>query len=599
MMSENAYPQRLLNHMTQQNPPDIVPAGVELRDPEDFATARKHIYDGMLDETRKVFPQSFGGVRLEAHDVDYADPEDFDLHAQKDALMNGKFMGRRIRGTVKLFDEKTNQQLDERPMTLMRVPHLTERGTFLHGGNEYTSMSQFRLRPGPYTRRKANGELETHFNVARGTGSGFRVRFEPKSMLYKMDIGQSQLRLYSLLHDIGVSDAEMQKSWGADVFQANKDAYDARVLDKAHARLVKKPDPNASREQKVSAIRAALDGMQVHRRIAQKNLPNMFDREKAAAWKSAGSTSMALPPPPPAITTPAATQVHFSMPKPGVPAPTLTQVGPATAKLYDAVRIPETGVCKNPWIKNSKSTAFGPVQMTSLLAGDYAKRFPKMFNPAEQKYLQSYVTAQGSQQPDYTAQTMYRRVAEKIMWHMLTTRAGGDLNKFIKLWRGVSEEQDPNYYNAIRDALSTSKQSNTSSLTVCVFLKLAASGAVVFLPTEDGKYLLERNPDDDDIDPGKLRPPGGGAEAEDADTEATIRRELNEEFGLEAADISGLRYLGKDTRPGYGAAVYELKGHDLSPGRYQASNDPDEIINLEEAKLDDPDYNGPAASMLA
>jgi len=583
--------------MTPQDPPDIVPAGVQLRAPEDFTTARKHIYDGMLDETRKVFPQSFGGVRLEAQDIDYEDPEDFDLHAQKDALMNGKFMGRRIRGVVRLFDEKTNQQLDERKMTLMRVPHLTERGTFIHGNNEYTSINQFRLLPGPYTRRKASGELEVHFNTSRGTGSGFRVRFEPKSMLYKMDVGQSQLRLYSLLHDIGVPDEEMQQSWGAEVFQANKDAYDSRVLDKAHARLVKKPDPNASREQKVSAIRAALDGMQVHRRVAQKNLPNMFDREKAAEWKAAGSTSMLppLPPPPPAIVAPAA--IQFSIPKQA--APSLKRVGPSNSELYAAIQAPETGARSNPWVKSPRSTAFGPVQLTSLLAGDYAKRFPKLFNPAERKYLQSYVVAQGTQQPDSSSQKLYRSVAEKIMGHLFNVRAGGDVDKFIKLWRGVSEDKDPNYYNAIRDALGSVKQSNASNLASRVFVKLAASGAIVFLPTEDGKYLLERNPEDDEYAPSKLRPPGGGAEKEDADTEDTIRRELKEEFGLDADDIVGLRYLGKDTRPGYGAAVYELKGHDLSPGRYQASNDPDEIINLEEAKLDDPDYSGPPASMLA
>ena len=588
--------------MTQQPPPDIIPEGVTLRAPEDFASVRKSIYGGVADEVRQTFPQSFGGVRMEAHDVDYEDPEDFDLHAQKDALMNGKFMGRRLRGTVKLFDEKTNQQLDEKRMTLMRVPHLTERGTFLHGGNEYTSMAQFRLQPGPYTRRKSNGNVETHFNIQRGTGSGFRVSFEPKSMLYKMEIGQSQLRLYSVLHDIGVPDAEMQKSWGPDIFQANKDAYDSRVLDKAHARLVKKADPNATREQKVSAIRAALDGMQVHRRVAQKNLPNMFDREKSAAWKAAGSTSMV--PTPPAIIAPAtpAPVIKFSIPKPQVSVtPALKQIGPSTTALYDAVRIPETGSRKNPWVKNPTSSAFGPVQLTSLLSGDYAKRFPKMFNPEETAYLRQHTAARGSQpQIDANAQALYRRVAEKIMGHMFNTRAKGDLNKFIQLWRGVPEAQDPNYYNSIRDTLANIKSSSTLNWEAHVFLKLARAGAIVFLPTEGGKYLLERNPEDDDIAPNKLRPPGGGAEDEDADSEDTIRRELREEFGLEDDDTKNLRYLGKDPRPEFGGtAVYELKGHDLSAGRYQASNSPDEIIDLEEAALDDPDYNGPPASMLA
>jgi 8-oxo-dGTP pyrophosphatase MutT (NUDIX family) len=577
--------------MTQQPPPDIVPDGVHLRAPEDFTTARKQIYDGVLDETRKAFPQSFGGVRLEAQDLDYADPEDFDLHAQKDALLNGKFMGRRIRGTVRLFDEKTNQQLDERAMTLMRVPHLTERGTFLHGGNEYTSMSQFRLRPGPYTRRKANGELETHFNIARGTGSGFRVRFEPKSMLYKLDVGQSQLRLYSLLHDVGVPDEEMQKAWGADVFQANKNAYDARVLDKAHARLVKKPDPNASREQKISAIRSAFEGMQIHRGIAQKNLPNMFDREKAAQWKAAGSTSMDLPPP-----TDAPAPIHFSVKKTAQ----FSLIKVATpAELYDALRAPETAGLRNPWVKNASSSAYGPVQLTALLARDYAARFPQLFDSQELDYLKNYGVKQSSTQPNTLTQNLYRRVAEKIIDHTFTKRAGGDTTKFIQLWRGVPEEQDPNYYRAVRGELSAIKQANSPSPASYVFLKLAKAGAIVFLPTEDGKYLLQRNPSDHHRSPGKLRPPGGGAEKEDANSYDTIRRELREEFGLRPDELSKLRYLGKDPRSEFGAAVFVLKDHGLTTGRYQASNDPEEVIDLEEVKLDNPDYVGPPASMLA
>jgi hypothetical protein len=55
-----------------------------------------------------------------------------------------------------------------------------------------------------------------------------------------------------------------------------------------------------------------------------------------------------------------------------------------------------------------------------------------------------------------------------------------------------------------------------------------------------------------------------------------------------------LKYLGKDDRAEFkGTAVFELKDHGLEAGTYQASNDPEEIVVLEEAELDDPDYNGP------
>jgi 8-oxo-dGTP pyrophosphatase MutT (NUDIX family) len=603
--------------MIQSPPAEVTPAGVKLRDPEDFYTARQAIYDGMREETSRVFPQSFGGVRLEATDIDYEDPEDFDIDTQKQALLQGKYLGRRLRGTLKLFDERTGEQLDEQRTTLMRVPHLTERGTFVHNGSEYTSMNQLRLMPGPYTRRKANGELETHFNIKRGTGSGFRVRFEPNSALYKLDIGQSQLRLYSLLHDIGVPDADLEKSWGKDVLTANRNAYDPRVFDKAYARLVKKPDPSATREQKVEALKAAFEGMQVHRRVAMKNLPMMFHDKQAtgalpAASQGAGfkvpsvvQNSTTAPGLAPKVTNeivvPNVKQNPFLAAMPKAPPARLQRVGFSADELYEAIRQPETGSQKNPWVKNPTSSAYGPVQLTSLLARDYLKRFPQQFNAEEQKFLNAHGQARGTWQATTPAQrAVYESATKKILQHIYNTRAGLDLDKTIKAWRGLPEDQDPNYYSAVRSALPTKRASYMPDWLQSTFVKLARLGAIVFLPWENGQYLLQRNGEDDRY-PGKLRPPGGGKEKTDTDMEATIIRELNEEFDLPEDEVKDkIRYLGKDTRPEFkGTAVFELKDHGLEPGVYQASNDPEEVVVLEAAKLDDPDYNGPHRYKLA
>ncbi len=574
--------------MTANPPAEIRPAGVTLRDPEDFTAARKDIYDGLLEETGKAFPHTFGGIRLEAHDLAYEDPDDFSVHDQKAALLSGKFMGRRLRGTLRLFDDKTGQQLDEQRTTLMRVPHLTERGTYIHGGSEYTSLAQMRLLPGPYTRKKGNGEIEAHFNIAKGTGSGFRVRFEPATAVYKLDIGQSQLRLYSLLHDMGVKDSELEKAWGKDILEANRKSYDSRVFDKAYLRLVKKPDPAASREQKAAALHAAFDAMKVHRRVAAKNLPSMFTDKQAAE-----NPFLATIKPPAGLN--ANPLLKNWKPTPPPAPPTLRRVGFSPAELYDAVRQPETGSQKNPWVKNPQSSAYGPVQMTSLLARDYGKRFGKLFNPDEQRFLSTYGAGRGTWQATQPQdRDVYQRVAHKIMSHMYNQRAGQDLDTFIKLWRGRPENEDPDYYNAVRNFLPTKRASAPLEWLQSAFIKLARAGAIVFLPLAAGKYLLQRNGEDSKY-PGKLRPPGGGTERGDGNAKDTILRELNEEFGLVEDEIKEkLKYLGKDNRPEFkGTDVFELRDHGLEAGTYQASNDPEEVVVLEEAELDDPDYNGP------
>jgi hypothetical protein len=267
---------------------DEVPKGVVLRDFDDFNSLRTNIFDGVKNAMVKSFPVDYGNVRLELHDVDYDNIDDVPISEQKKNLLENKYITKKLRGTLKLYDKTNDQLLEEKRLSLMRVPYLTNRGTFIHGGNEYATIMQSRLLPGVYTRRQANGELETQFNVKPGTGVGFRVGFEPETTQYRVKISQANLHMYSLMHDLGTPDEELEKAWGPEIFNANKAKYDARVFDKAYDRLVsnKQKKLDTSSEDKVRSVKAALDAAKIHSRVAQKNLPNMFDPKVASEWNA-------------------------------------------------------------------------------------------------------------------------------------------------------------------------------------------------------------------------------------------------------------------------------------------------------------------------
>lgn len=614
---------------------DVVPVGVKLRDPEDFTTLRKDIFDGMLDEVRSVFPQTYGGVRMELADVDYEDPEDYDLETQKQALLHNKNLGRRIRGTVRLFDDKTGAQIDEKKLTLMKVPYLTERGTFLNGGSEYSTINQMRLLPGIYARRKANGDLEAHANVARGTGSAFRVRFEPASALYKMDIKQSSMRLYSLLHDLGVPDEELKQAWGPEVFEINKQAYDPRVFDKAYNHLAKKPDPAATREQKAAVIRDALESMRVNRRVLQKNLPNLFDMQKSAAWREEFQKQASAP----VVTFPTNLARPQAAPKPAPVTPTssaskalaaptaaLRRVSSFSPSIYKSFLWNQENAGKtgydpktNAWRTYSDRghPAVGPgirvaagvyedskVQaMLDKAVQDHFQRTRDAVNrahgpgafdrlPEHYRYGLTDFYYNGVPAPKLT-EAMLRNDLEALRREHVryTTREGKKvpLDRRNKAWWDTFVAP---YINEKRGSANFDWLSH-------VFVKLAA-GAVVLLPTSEGKYLLEKNPDDHEWNPGKLRPPGGGQEPGE-DLKQTIVREIHEEFGIPPAAVeSKIKLLGYEYRDRFkGSAVFELADHGLEPGTYQASNDPNETVTLVEADLDDPDYVGPQPGRLS
>ena len=249
--------------------------GIGLRDWEDSDNLRTSIFDGVKEEFQNTFPKQFGGVTLHLSDLDYADKPKFALKEQKAAILGNKALNRRLRGKLTLMDDATGKVIEEEVKTLMKVPYLTERGTFVHNGNEYSVINQSRLRSGIYTRKKSSGDLEAHVNAERGKGQSFHVRLEPRTGLFKLDIGQAQLHLYSILNHIGVDDEALKASWGEELFEKNKAKYDARVFQKAYDRLLKKKaDPKATVEQKAQAIKDALSATMVETSTLKKTLPS-------------------------------------------------------------------------------------------------------------------------------------------------------------------------------------------------------------------------------------------------------------------------------------------------------------------------------------
>lgn len=279
--------------MTDDDPDlPLPPPGVKLRDPEDSESLRKDMESGILSAMQRyVHGFEYGGVRLELDNLHYADKEKYTLAEQKEALLSDRLLARRLRGNVKLVDVATNKVLDQKKnFTLARMPFLTQRGTVINNGSEFALISQSRLLPGAYTRRRDNGELETHFNVRPGTGSAMRVSLDPVTAQYRLKIGTSDLHAYSVFKDLGVSDDELNRRWGPKILEINKAKYSKDAVDRAYMKAVPKwqRDPQLPREEKAKAILAAFDRAQVAESILKSNLPNLYSREKAAFWRQAG-----------------------------------------------------------------------------------------------------------------------------------------------------------------------------------------------------------------------------------------------------------------------------------------------------------------------
>lgn len=238
----------------------------------DVQALRQNIFDRALSSAQSIAPIQNDLYSLQLSDVRYDGPERYNRAAQKKAVLTRGSLARKMVGTWSLVDNKTQQPIATRQTTIANVPYLTDSGTFVNKGVEYTLAHQMRLRAGVFTREKENGELEAHVNTLPGKGRSHRYYMDPKTGVFKIQIGQAQIPLMPLLKTLGVQEQDIRKAWGNEITAVNMEQGDAGTLDKLYQRLVYKTDSNADQIAKIKAIAAEFNKTELDDTVTQRTL---------------------------------------------------------------------------------------------------------------------------------------------------------------------------------------------------------------------------------------------------------------------------------------------------------------------------------------
>ena len=176
--------------------------------------------ENVVESISSYFPHEGNKHVLELEDVQVKDDKSGGaFRDQKAAKMGNRTWGVPVHGTFVMKDKGTGKVLSRQTVKLATIPKITNRYSYIVEGTEYQVENLWRLKPGVYTRTKANGELESHFNVK---GRGFHVNFDPKSRGFKVRHGGAQPPLYPVMKALGVSDEKLEQTWGKTIFEANK-----------------------------------------------------------------------------------------------------------------------------------------------------------------------------------------------------------------------------------------------------------------------------------------------------------------------------------------------------------------------------------------
>ena len=227
-------------------------------------TESKDIVGKILDQIEN------DDIKLKVNDI-WSDEklDNDDIKAQATVRNRGQNWISDLRADLSLIDKKSGKELDRvKGIKIASLPKMTDRATYLIGGNEYQFAKQARLKPGVYTRIQNDGAISSFFNVdktidfERGFNNNFKIDFDPEKKAFAMQYGTRHVPLLNVLRAVGVTDKEIQSHWGKEVYDANAKFYGNK--DEQNQRKMydvvfgKKPEPTMTGQDIANAVRDRL-----------------------------------------------------------------------------------------------------------------------------------------------------------------------------------------------------------------------------------------------------------------------------------------------------------------------------------------------------
>lgn len=227
------YPDSRLNYKTYD---DVAPE--DIYDPFDFEQVGERVRSNVVTAIQERFPIVKDKYTLAIENVHYEKQKNTRLKDEKNTILEERSLTDRLKGDWVLYDTATGKELQRVSKTLLNVPRMTSRGTFIRNGSEYGLKHMFRLKPGLYARIKADGTPSVHINPAQTTGRQMSMNMDQATGVMTISRGTRTYGVLPLLKAAGVEDDTIKQAWGKEVFNMNKNKY-ARLLANPDSKQVK------------------------------------------------------------------------------------------------------------------------------------------------------------------------------------------------------------------------------------------------------------------------------------------------------------------------------------------------------------------------
>lgn len=241
--------------------PDTLPAVRPILAGPD--TIRQAIRDRVIEAVRNRFP--IRGRRFSAELTRLAVKEaDVSPERQKALRLSGGNASEGVYADITIKDAggKTVAALSDH--RLLNIPWYTPRHTLILDGNEYAVVNQMRTKPGVYTRKRGNEEIESAFNLSKG--ANFKLIMDPATGIFTVDILGARLPAFAVLRILGAGKEDLRRVLGAELYEANATLSPARMTrtrNTLYDKLVRSrtaPETRMEAEDMDARIRAYFSG---------------------------------------------------------------------------------------------------------------------------------------------------------------------------------------------------------------------------------------------------------------------------------------------------------------------------------------------------
>lgn len=202
----------------------------------DPATMRAAIRDAVAKAVRARFPirgrrYTAELTRLEVKEADVS-PE-----RQKELRLSGGNAFETVIADIAVKDAEGHLVTALANHRLLNIPWYTPRHTLLLDGNEYAVVNQMRTKPGIYTRKRGNEELESAVNLSKG--ANFKVIMDPATGVFTIELLGARLPAFAVLRILGAGHTDLLAALGNELYDANAGISPAR-MDRVRATLYDK-----------------------------------------------------------------------------------------------------------------------------------------------------------------------------------------------------------------------------------------------------------------------------------------------------------------------------------------------------------------------